>query len=118
MKKNNQRGISLLLTILIMAAIFSIAIAVSILSLGEIKISRESTRSLTAYYAAESGVEWAMYEDRVIGKYPQTYSSGRICLDPDDEICYSVDASGTSPSRKIKSDGSYKTTVRSIESTY
>ena len=99
MKKNNQKGISLLLTILIMAAILSIAIGISLLSLGEIKIARESPKSLIAYYAAESGVEWAMYEDRVNGRDSESYYSGKVCLDSNNEICYSVTVEGTSPTR-------------------
>jgi len=115
MKKNNQKGVSLLITLLIMAAILAIALGISKLSLGEIKISRDAPKSLIAYYAGESGVEWALYEDRVNGRASEDYSSSN-CIETD--ICYSLNASGTSPGRTIVSNGSYKNITRAIELTY
>jgi Tfp pilus assembly protein PilX len=115
MKKHNQKGVSLLITLLIMAAILAIALGVSRLSLGEIKISRNTPNSLIAYYAAESGIERALYEDRVNGQASTDYPfSG--CIETD--ICYSGDASGVSPNRTIISNGLYQDTARSVESTY
>ena len=123
MKKNNQKGISLLITLLIMTAILSITIGIANLSIGEIQLSRESPYSLVAFYAAESGVEWAMFQDRANGMASQSYGNPpnppiSYCLDSYNNICYKVSASGASPSRTITSDGSYKTTVRSVESIY
>jgi len=118
MKKHNQKGVSLLLTLLIMAAIIAIAIGVSRLSTQEIKISRESSTSMIAYYAADSGVEWAMYEDRANGMASQSYSNYNFCLDTDTGICYNVGASGTSPNRIITANGSYQGVTRAVQLTY
>ena len=109
--KNKQRGVSLLLTILIMAAVLSIALGLSKLSLGEIKISRDMGKSLIAYYAAEAGVECQMYVDRVGG-----LDCGHVCLTPD--ICFDVIAEGASPNRTIESKSSYQGTTRAVELTY
>ena len=68
MVKNNQKGISLLITLLIMSALLSIAFGLSVLSLGEVKLSRDETKSLTSYYAAEAGVECQMFNDRLSGE--------------------------------------------------
>lgn len=118
MTKHDRKGVSLLLTLLIMAAIIAIAIGVSRLSTQEIKISRESPTSMIAYYAAESGVEWAMYEDRINGMASQSYSNYNFCLDIGNSVCYVVGASGTSPNRTITANGSYKGVVRAIQLTY
>lgn len=118
MKTKKQKGVSLLITILIMSAVLSIAIGLSSLSAGEIRLGRQSPDSLIAFYAAESGVEWAMYEDRANGRASQSYSDYNFCLDVYNNICYSVSAITGAVGRRIKSDGSYKTTVRSVESTY
>ncbi len=118
MEKNRQKGVSLLITLLVMSALLSIAIGLSGLSIGEIQLARESPSSLVAFYAAESGVEWAMYQDRANGMASQSYSDYNFCLNPSVGICYSVTASGTSPTRSIQSKGSFRNTVRSIESTY
>jgi len=115
MKKDSQKGVSLLITLLIMAAILAIALGVSRLSLGEIKISRDAPKSLIAYYAAESGVEWALYEDRINGQALVDYSFSD-CIETD--ICYSGSASGVSPARTIISNGSYQNTARAVQLTY
>ncbi|MFH2013489.1 MAG: hypothetical protein ABIJ17_00795, partial [Patescibacteria group bacterium] len=59
-----KKASSLLLTILIMAALLAIAIGVSKLTLGEIKLIQDVPKSLFAYYAAEAGAEWATYQYR------------------------------------------------------
>lgn len=121
-KKN--RGVSLLLTILILNAILSIALGVSTLMLGEAKISREEPKSLRAYYAAEAGVERKLFESRKsspdyndIGSAPSWCTgSGRVCLDAD--TCYAVDVVSYPNPTTIKSYGCYKGTRRSIEVSY
>jgi hypothetical protein len=113
-KMKSNKGASLLLTFLIITALLSIAIGVSRLSLGEIKLGRNIPNSLVAYYAAESGIERALYEDRHGGGVD--FSD---CLDsPTDSVCYEVQFSGISPNRTVKSNGSYKNIRRTIEITY
>ena len=114
-KIKSDKGASLLLTFLIMAALLSIAIGVSRLSLGEIKLGRNIPNSLVAYYAAESGIEQALYRDRAQGQ--QTNFTD--CLDaPQNEICYEVTVELNGEIRTIKSNGSYKNTRRTIEIIY
>jgi hypothetical protein len=118
MKKHNQKGVSLLLTLLIMSAILTIAIGISTINIGEITITRESPHSLVAFYAGETGVERALYEDRVNSMATHSYQFDDICLDPENEICYSVTVAGATPTRVITSIGSYKGVERRVEATY
>jgi hypothetical protein len=116
MKKNNKKGASLLLTILIMSAILAIAMGIAKLSLGEIKISRELPQSFVAYYAAEAGIEEGLYAD-LITAVPQGTAidfSGNLS----EGVTYEVTFSGVSPSRTISSNGLYRETNRAIELTY
>lgn len=114
-----------MLTILILTAILSIAFGVSSLLLGETKLSRESARSLRAYYAAEAGIERKLFEVRGdppnpndIGSSPNWCSgAGKICLDANAETCYAVDVT-TGTTVHIKSYGCYKGTRRAIEVSY
>ena len=54
----NQKGFAaLFITILVLAVIFGIAVSISILTLGQQKISQNITKSSQAYYASEAGVE-------------------------------------------------------------
>jgi hypothetical protein len=112
MKKNNQKGTSLLLTILIMTALLAIALGLARLSLGEIKLVRDIPDSLTAYYAAESGIEKAIYLDR---KGEGTNLDE--CLDSQNTICYVVTIT-SGPPKKISSNGSFRDIRRNIEITY
>lgn len=67
MKKNNQKAAAILLSLLILSALLVIAFGISSLSLGEIKLVRDIPKSLIAYYSADSGIEWVMYEERQMG---------------------------------------------------
>ena len=99
-----------------MSAILAIAMGISKLSLGEIKISRELPQSFVAYYAAEAGIEEGLYADLVTAD-PQGTAvdfSGNLS----EGITYEVTFNGTSPSRIISAKGLYKETSRAIELTY
>lgn len=115
MKKNNKNGYALLLTLLVMSAILSIAIGLSRLGLGEIRLSRDNSVSLVAYYAAETGVECQMFADRIGGVTCGT-AEVPMCLSPD--ICVETISTGISPGRTIQSTGSYRDVRRAIELTY
>lgn len=111
MKTADQKGVSLLLTLLITAAILVIALGVSRISIKEIKLTRDISKSVIAYYGADSGIERAVYDERVKG------GAGDIsdCIDDQNQICYTVQVGGVSPNKTISSKGSYKDIRRAIE---
>lgn len=119
--KNNQRGVSLLLVLLLTAVLLSIAFGVSRLSFGELKISREISRTIVAYYAAEAGIECQMYNDRLVGE-ELCGGGAAVYLDAGQEISYTIQVSGSyienDLPRIIQSNGSYKGIIRGVESTY
>ena len=116
-KNKNKKGASLFLTMLIMSAILAIAMGISKLSLGEIKMSRELPQSFAAYYAAEAGIEEGLYRDLVISN-PQGMAVGFLGY-LSEGITYEVIFDGQSPARTIKSNGVYKQkTARAVELTY
>ncbi|MFH1308846.1 MAG: hypothetical protein ABIH51_02445 [Patescibacteria group bacterium] len=103
-----KKASSLLLTILIMAALLAIAIGVSKLTLGEIKLIQDVPKSLFAYYAAEAGAEWATYQYRL----NSTVSNVNSCsVNLDNGSSYGIEVSGTI----IKSIGCYQDIRRAIE---
>ena len=57
-------GISLYISVLILSGILAIALGLSSLMLGELKISQGVERFMPALYAAESGVERVSYKIR------------------------------------------------------
>lgn len=60
--RNNQQGSSLLVALLIMGVLMALALILSRLIFREIAINKDVIDSGKAYYAAESGVEIALYE--------------------------------------------------------
>ena len=108
---NSQKGVSLYITFLVMTTLLSIALSMSTFLVSEIKIMREMGKSVTAYYAAETGIERELYEDNVVG----TNYSGSI---GNASYSVSVVAQGTegclSANYCIKSVGHYKGVKRAI----
>ena len=60
---NNKfcRGVSLYLTVMILALILSVALGSSLLLAGQIKSLRNIGNSVVAFYAAETGIERSLY---------------------------------------------------------
>lgn len=107
-----NKGSALLLTLLVVAALSAIAIGISKLSLGEIKLVKDIPKSIITYYAAEAGMEQAMYIDWVQGS-PSNFNGS---LSPG--VYYSVTFSGVTPNRTITSTGSHQDIIRAIELSY
>lgn len=57
----NQKGVSIYLALIIMAILLAIALGLNTLLIGQIKIVRGMGYSVAAFYAAETGVETALY---------------------------------------------------------
>lgn len=62
-KKIKTKGVTLLLAILISSVALTLGLGVSIILLGELGLAGTAKESLTAFYAADSGVECALYWD-------------------------------------------------------
>ncbi|MFH1129223.1 MAG: pilus assembly PilX N-terminal domain-containing protein [Patescibacteria group bacterium] len=123
MKKQNHKGSSLLITLLVMAAIMGIAFGISKLSLGETKISRDISKSLIAYYAAESGIECQMYYDRLLSE-AVCGNGANVYLNSAQTVYYKVEIvsgtylNGNTGPRIIKSNGTYQDVRRAVELEY
>jgi len=64
LKENSQRGISLLITLFVMAIALSIVLGVSVIILSELQVIRGVGYSVVAFYSADTGVEKTLYYDR------------------------------------------------------
>lgn len=112
MKTNNQKGVSLLLTLLIMSALLAIALGLSQLSLGEIKLTRDIPKSAIAYYAAEAGIERAIYDEWVGGG---ASNIADCSVNLDNGSSYGLEVSSGEDSVTVRSIGCYKGVRRAIE---
>lgn len=115
MKIDNQKGVSLLLTLLVMIALLAIAFGVSRLSLGEVKITQDVPKSIVAYYAAEAGVERAIYEKR---QNDVNLDIGECTVNLDNGSQYGVTVTDDGITITIRSVGCYQGVTRAIEVTF
>lgn len=111
-----NKGASLLLTLLIMAGLLAIAFGISKLALGEIKLVRDISKSIIAYYAAETGTEQAIYDERIGGGASSTVGQCPIAMQNGSSYGLKVDRAGENIT--IKSTGCYKDIIRAIEINY
>lgn len=58
---NRQRGVVLLLSLLILAVVTAIGLGVTVIIVGELRLSATTRNGTLAFYAAESGIERALY---------------------------------------------------------
>ena len=65
--RHSERGIILLLVVVLVAAILSVSLGVFNMMLGEFRISGDAADSFRALYAADEGFERTLYKDRQQG---------------------------------------------------
>lgn len=68
-KLREQKGVALYISIMILSAIMAIGLGISSLLMGEIEIARDINRFVPAIYAADSGIERALYKLRKGGDF-------------------------------------------------
>jgi hypothetical protein len=115
-KKNvfNKKGSTILFAILLLFILMVGALGFSNVLLLQIRMVSNIGNSVQAYFAAETGIENALY----------LYSNGRYSdinggsVDDDGDATYSTKDCSTSGNTCFTSTGSFKGTKRSIEVTY
>ena len=112
--KHSQKGISLMFAIFILTFTLGIALGTATILVRQIKIMREIGYSTVAFFAADSGIEKVLFEDRV-SPVADGYTS-TISLDNGDE--YTVNVTKSGGDTIIKSEGTYQNTKRAIEIEY
>lgn len=102
-----QNGIALLLTVIILSIVMLIAGLITTIVTTQLRLSIDINNSMAAIYAADSGVEWQLYQIRKgISVAMPTMTNGAILT---------VAVTGSSPNFTIKSLGSYRTVKRQFE---
>jgi len=118
--KSSKKGISLLLTVLIVSVLLAIGLGLSAIFLREIKIIREMGNSVVAFYAADSGIEEILMNREIpvsscVENNPCPLDNGaKYFL----EITDNTDPNCDADYYCIKSVGSYQGTKRAIEIKY
>ncbi len=104
-----QKGaVSVILALLVLSVLLVIALGVSAVSLNQLRIFAQMGQSVSAYYAAEAGVEKCLYDVWQQGQATCSYSETL-----DNGANYQV--SGDLAERQIESLGGYLVTNRKIK---
>ena len=101
---HSQQGVALISSLLIVGVLLSILFSLSAIFIPKIRIATETKNSVVAAYAAESGLEWCLYKNRVDPDAPVP-SMG-------EGVTFEVTDCTISP---IKSIGKYRGVTRSFE---
>lgn len=59
---DSRKGIAIYFSIAVLSIVLAIALGVSALSVSRIRMLNEAGNSVVAFAAAETGIEWALYE--------------------------------------------------------
>jgi hypothetical protein len=116
-----QRGVSLYLAILIMSILLAIVLGLDAILIGQIKTTREIGYSVTAFYAAETGIETALSDSSCTSTCGSIVPfEGTLDLGGGDTASYSVRGEGPSANCLgmeycLKSTGIFKQTKRAIQ---
>ena len=104
---NNQKGVALLLTTIIISIVLLIATLIANIVITQLKLAGDINDSTTTIYAADSGVEWQLYQIRNGASVPAPAMSNGATI--------STTVTGNSPNFTIKSLGAYKEVWRQFE---
>lgn len=103
----SQSGVALLLTVVILSVVTLVAVFIVNVISNELKLAGDINDSKKAIYAADSGVEWQLYQIRQGASVASPVMSNGATV--------SVTVTGISPSFNIKSIGSYNIVKRQFE---
>lgn len=99
--ENNQKGVSLIITFLIMTVMLAIILNLSAILFSEIKITKNIGDSMSSLYSAVSGAEEALYFDRKQAPVNSNRGLCNIC-----EICDELTNCGNCLSISLATNGS------------
>ena len=117
MINNSQKGVSLYYAVLIMSISLAVALGVNTVALQSLKITREVKKTPPALYAADTGIERALYELSPAGNWNEG-STHNVSLDG---VSYKVTIKDAGVDKCpddvrycIKSIGTYEGTRRAL----
>ncbi len=137
----HQKGISLLFVVLITSLVLAIGLGISTIIIQEIKMTSQMGYSVTAFYAADSGIEAALYDlyqsdlpipehsniidETDLGASYIHYQTQAYCCYSEYELCsvdcpegFESDTGCETRNYCLKSLGSYRNVERAIEIKY
>jgi len=107
---HSERGIILLLVVVLVAAILSVSLGIFTVMLGEFRISGDAADSFRALFAADEGFERILYLDRQQGPFCAAPCTAEIIHTVPSGACYkaTVVKELSLPQTKIVVTGQYQ----------
>lgn len=123
LKEKGQQGVSLYMTIILMAILLAMVLGVTSIIMNGLDIAKGVTDSVKAFHAADTGIENALYQIRIESNCACSCSSPDKCdFSWGDSEWYcsftNYDCILDPPSVLIKSRGVYHDSQRTIEVQY
>lgn len=116
LRVNDQNGVAVIFAVLLMGLFLSIALTLSAIFIPKIRTAGDVKRSAGAIYAAESGIEWCLYVNRIGLAAQPVMSNGASYINGNTGNPFptpsSVPGECVSP---IKSTGTYQGVTRTFE---
>lgn len=106
-KNNRENGIALLLTVIILSVVALVAVLIANIVIVQLRLARDIGDSQTAIYAADSGVEWQLYQTRKGVSVTSPVMSNGATIE--------TIVTGVTPNFTIKSLGSYQSVKRQFD---
>ena len=117
-KTNQQSGSALIFSLLLLSMSLAIALTLSAVFIPKIKLASAAKNSIAAVYAAESGLEWCLYIDRIGNTTVPVMTNGATIQDNtlgslDNNDC--SPAAGADGATRVKLIGTYRDISRALE---
>ncbi len=103
----NQSGVALILTVIVSSVVLLVAGLIASMVATQLKLASDIGDSNIAIYAADSGIEWQLYQVRNGASVPTPLMSNGAII--------STTVTGSAPNFTIKSLGSYGLVKRQLE---
>jgi hypothetical protein len=118
--RKNNKGVILLLTMLVLSSILVVTLSTADLIFAGIKMNRLTGYSNTAFFASEAGLERALWEARKNGYVLPSIDRTSVfsLADLGNGSSYDVDYATSTPYVIFKSIGTYGDVKRSVEGKY
>jgi len=127
-----MKGIALILTVVLVALGMAIVLGLTGIFISSLVASRNIHFSTIAFYAGDSGIEGALYAERILGVLPAGFTCNTdgpqgsednenldTCLNQlDNGGYYQYIVTGASPNKTITSRGKFNDVERTIEVNY
>lgn len=108
-----EKGVSLYLAVVVMATVLAIVFGMSAILLGQIKVVRGMGYSVIALYAADTGIEHALYDIRKVEG-----GTGNVSGSLGTDHTYNVTMLPSGGDTYLRSIGTYKEVQRAIEARF